>query len=125
MGQHFPQQLTSIERALKQEFDVLGLSYVMHQSLFGRFQPDFTFNKERLFVQADGDYWHSLPKQIKQDAAFDAAALQAGWTVLRFKGSVIKEDVHKCIQQVVALLKGTNQESPLAHVSGPTKPGSP
>ena len=89
-------KLTSIERALRDEFTRRELSFTMQAVVFGRFIPDFTFAAVRLFVQADGVYWHSLARQKQRDARFDAVAVAAGWTVIRFGELAINADVQAC-----------------------------
>lgn len=84
LRQHFPTKMTGIERLLHEEFVKLDLSFVMHKSMFGRWQPDFVFIDARLIVQADGDYWHSRPAAKINDSAFNKAAMLHGWTVWRF-----------------------------------------
>lgn len=105
LRQHFPTKMTGIEKLFRDAFAELGLNPIMHKTMFGRFQPDFVFVAERVIVQADGDYWHSRPRGIIQDARFDKAAKKANWTVLRFKGSEINRDLEACVEKVVAMLK--------------------
>lgn len=95
-----PTQMTSIERALAEEFDRRGLAYVMHKPLFGRYRPDFVFEDACLIVQADGDYWHKRGSQPHRDRRFNETAQDAGWTVLRFWEHQINKDAAACANAV-------------------------
>jgi very-short-patch-repair endonuclease len=100
LKQTFPRRLTSIERALRDAFLSRGFSFEMHRTMFERWQPDFVFEQAKLIVQADGEYWHSLPRTIEIDRRFNAAAKKAGWTVLRFEGAKIKNELAQCVDMV-------------------------
>lgn len=105
LKQKFPTRATSIELALRRAFDALGLRFEVNVRMFGRWSPDFVFKDSLLVVQADGDYWHSLPSALKRDAAFNAAAESRGWTVLRFAEHEIKADLAACVKRVLDHLK--------------------
>jgi len=104
LRQHIPRELTGIELLLRDELSRRGLAFEMHRPAFGRFLPDFTLDGAKLFVQADGDYWHSLPGNQASDQAFNEKARADGWVVLRFLGSEIKKDVTSCGQAVADFL---------------------
>jgi very-short-patch-repair endonuclease len=100
LKQKFPTRMTSIEQALHDAFAARTWVFEMHASLFGRWQPDFAFHDSRVIVQADGEYWHSRPGQPEKDAAFDAAATEAGWLVIRLPGKRIKRHLAECLAEV-------------------------
>lgn len=100
LRQKFPVRMTSIEQALYDEFTKRRLTFEMHRTMFGRWQPDFVFESARLIVQADGDYWHSRPGAKENDEAFNHAAEIAGWCVWRFSEKVIKQDTTACARSV-------------------------
>jgi very-short-patch-repair endonuclease len=70
----------------------------------GRFNIDLAIPSARIAIEADGRYWHALPKQIAADARKDAALTAAGWRVLRFGEDQINEDVASCVAVVLASL---------------------
>ena len=105
LRQKFPRRMTSIEKALYNEFVKHGLIFEMHKSMFNRWQPDFVFNEQRIIVQADGDYWHSFDSRKKSDAEFDRTAQADGWTVLRFTETKINNDLSACINIVLGLIQ--------------------
>ena len=53
------------------------------QHRIGKWVVDFCFVEERLVVEYDGEYWHSLPKAIVRDARKDSRLILDGYSVLR------------------------------------------
>jgi len=105
LRQVFPRGQTSIERSLETAFRAIGLARFLTQyPAFGRFQPDFTFPDRRLFVQADGTYWHSLPNNKRLDGEFERVAAQYCWRVLRFSDDEIQRDPLACAYTVARAL---------------------
>ncbi len=99
-----PTWSSSIERALEKSFLEESLDFEHNSSIFNCFRPDFVFRSKKLIVEADGDYWHSLPQKKKRDQQLDLRAYQEGWTVFHFTETRIKADLPSCISQVVAFL---------------------
>jgi very-short-patch-repair endonuclease len=96
-AQVFPKRHTAIERLLADQFRELQLTFVQHRRApFINHRPDFTFPDARLFVEADGFYWHNLTNVITRDLVFDLVADQNGWTVLRLSEFQIKQDAAAC-----------------------------
>lgn len=105
MKQRFPAEMTAIERILCDGFRKRRLTFEMHRPAFGRFQPDFTFEAVKLFVCADGDYWHSIASAMVRDYAFNARAISDGWTIIRFSEAVIRAQPEACIQAVAKFIR--------------------
>lgn len=105
-----PQKMTSIECLLHDEFKKRRLKFEMHKTMLGRFQPDFVFEDAWLIVQADGDYWHSLPDRIESDHAFNAAASSEGWSVWRFGEREIKMHAPACARAVARFARDRLKE---------------
>ena len=66
------------------------------------YKPDFLLTKYKVIVECDGDYWHS--KTVDADLIRQKELEGLGFTVLRFKGSEIRnnlKEVSKEIQRVV------------------------
>jgi DNA mismatch endonuclease, patch repair protein len=73
-------------------------------------KPDFAFMKERLAVFVDGDFWHGNPKRFRvpksnsaywtqkiagnrrRDRAANRALRRAGWQVVRFWESSLRQE---------------------------------
>jgi very-short-patch-repair endonuclease len=117
LRQVFPRSQTRIERNLEDAFRAIGLARFLTQwPAFDRFQPDFTFPDARLFVQADGTYWHSLPKNRRLDHEFERVAAEHGWMVLRFSEDQIRRDPNICAYMVsralaMSLLRAVSAEA--------------
>lgn len=80
---------TSIEKKLRKTLDKLNISYEQEYSLLTYF-IDFALKDEKIAIEADGDYWHSLEKVKKRDIKRDKELSDLGWKIIRIKGSVIR-----------------------------------
>jgi very-short-patch-repair endonuclease len=73
---------------------------------------DFAFHctRGKLNVEADGDLWHSNPRRIAEDNRRDNALETAGWRLLRFNTTQLREQMADyclpTIQEVVDDLGG-------------------
>ena len=99
---------TSIERKLQSELDKRKLKYEPHFVIGKRFEIDIAFPKKKLAVEADGDYWHSLPKQILADGRKNDYLKSIDWNIMRFTESEINDDVKSCADKIIAQLGGDN-----------------
>jgi very-short-patch-repair endonuclease/ribosomal protein S27AE len=95
---------SSIEVKIKNELDRRGLKYKSQYQICSWF-IDITFPEKKLAVEIDGDYWHSLPKQIQKDANKDHWLIRHHWKILRLKEHEIKANVNSCADRIEALLK--------------------
>lgn len=105
LRQKLPRKMTSIECLLRDEFRKRRLKFEMHKTMFERFQPDFVFEQAKLIVQADGDYWHGLPRGRTQDAAFNQMATGDGWSVWRFGEREIHMHAPACARAVARFVR--------------------
>lgn len=62
---------------------------------------DFAFPHLKIALEADGEAFHSSPKQIEHDNERDARLAQLGWTVLRFTDSEIEDQAERVMSTVV------------------------
>jgi very-short-patch-repair endonuclease len=62
---------------------------------------DFAFPQLKIGVEADGEIFHSAPKQVAHDKERDMKLAQQGWTVLRFTDTEIEKRSQQVIQQVI------------------------
>jgi len=62
---------------------------------------DFAFPHLKIALEADGEAFHSSPKQIDHDKERDTKLAQLGWTVLRFKDSEIEDQAERVMSTVV------------------------
>lgn len=108
-----PTKLTGIEIKLRDGFTALKLDFVMHVTLFSRWQPDFVFEEAKLIVQADGDYWHGKEVTQERDARFNAQASAAGWTIWRFSEEAINTNTKGCVKAVAKFVRSAQATLPL------------
>lgn len=94
---------TDIERMLAMELARLGVRFQMHVSI-GRYVVDFLVTDQRVVVEADGDYWHSLAQNRERDQDKNDDLVADGYQLHRFKGTEIREDVARCAAQVANAL---------------------
>jgi DNA mismatch endonuclease (patch repair protein) len=93
-----------------------GLPWERQLLLLNRWTVDAAIPPLRLVLQADGDYWHGLLPQYRQDprvagnvandARQDEALTGAGWTVLRFWERDLIADLPSCTVRLRAAVAG-------------------
>lgn len=96
---------TSIELAMMKALDAAFIEYRFQVPVPGkngrtRCICDFMIPDASLVIECDGDYWHSLEKMKKSDKRKTRYLKQKGYTVLRFSGTMIREDMEGCIRKV-------------------------
>lgn len=94
---------TSIEEALIAELEQRDIEYEFQYSL-GKWVLDFAFPQQHIAVEADGVYWHSLPKAVEKDKRKEADLRSRGWKLLRFDGDMIRDSVSDCVDRVTDCL---------------------
>lgn len=98
-----PRSNTTIEIALGRELEALGIPFKTQWRL-KRWRADFAYPNFRLYVQADGDYFHRLPRNVERDRRFNEMAIAEGWRVIRFWEHEIRADAKDCATKVAELL---------------------
>ena len=83
---------TSIEILVRDELRRRRLYFRAHVVVVGCC-PDFVSKKYKIAIFCDGKYWHSLPVVKARDRWANKQLARAGWVVLRFTESEIKQDV--------------------------------
>lgn len=91
---------TSIERIMMAALNDAGIAYEFQFAVGEKFLCDFAFPDHMLIVECDGEYWHSTPRQKRQDASKDAYLQACGYIVMRFSGTQIRENIHACIDSI-------------------------
>lgn len=100
--------VSSIEIAVKEVLEGLGETY-HHQHRIGRFLVDFYLPGRNLVIEADGDYWHSLEKNKKNDIKKDQYMKEAQINLARLKESEIRSSCSDLVRATLAqfpLVKG-------------------
>lgn len=116
---------SSLKNALRAELDRRGLkTYTSNdKSVFGK--PDFVFSARKVAVFCDSEFWHGynweyakseivsnhhfwipkIEKNIARDMEVTDKLQSDGWTVLRFWGKRIENDIVGCADEVENLLR--------------------
>ena len=110
---------TSIELSLRKALWASGIRYRKnYKTLPGT--PDIAITKYHIAVFCDGDFWHGkdwaskktsiksnqdywidkIEHNIKRDIKTDQALHSLGWTVARFWGTDICEDLTGCVEDI-------------------------
>lgn len=116
---------TALEIAFRDELDRRGLTTYRRndKTIFGK--PDFVFAARKIAVFCDSEFWHGynwktakdeiksnhdfwipkIEKNIARDKEVNDKLKSDGWTVLRFWGKQIKNDVISCVDKVENILR--------------------
>lgn len=86
---------TSIEVKLYNELKKRGLLFETQKLINGRFIVDAYIPSLNLVIEADGDYWHSLPKTVGKDKAENAYLTKCGYKLLRLPEHEINDGSFK------------------------------
>jgi len=62
---------------------------------------DFAFPHLKIAIEADGETFHSSPKQLAHDKERDMKLAQVGWTVLRFTDSEIEDQSERVMSTIL------------------------
>lgn len=115
---------SKIEILLRKELWKRGLRYRKNvNSIFGK--PDIVFIGKKIAVFVDSEFWHGynweekkseiksnrefwikkIERNIERDKEVNKHLKDKGWTVLRFWGKEIKQDVSACADQIETVFK--------------------
>ena len=111
---------TKPELMLRQELWHLGYRYRLNiRKLPG--SPDIVFKKHRLAIFVDGEFWHGkdwesrkgkiksntqfwhqkIERNMERDKEAKAKLEAAGWQVLRFWSEDVKNELERCVAEIV------------------------
>jgi hypothetical protein len=83
----------------------IGWLYCQREALHYRLDFAIVTNRRSIAIEVDGHDFHERTKeQAAHDKSRDRALVAAGWQVLRFTGSEVWRDAHRCISEVQELL---------------------
>lgn len=121
----FPKQVnTKIEKDIRNELlergYIEGIDFIHQFKFMDKFMCDFCFPKQKIIIEAYGDFWHANPKKyfgkklhahqikgINRDKSKEAYIKKAdnnSWTYLYFWESDIKENLAKCVDKIEEFL---------------------
>lgn len=86
---------TSIEKKVYKELKVRGLLFETQKLINGKFLVDAYIPSLNLIIEADGEYWHSLPKTINRDKSKNAYLKACGYNLLRLSETEINNGSFK------------------------------
>lgn len=109
---------TNIEMKLGKAIWSKGLRYRKHcKDVFGH--PDFCFRKKKVAIFCDSEFWHGkkflegerfktnidfwetkIKRNIERDFEVNERLKSEGWTILRFWGSEIKNNVDIVVEKI-------------------------
>jgi very-short-patch-repair endonuclease len=87
---------TSIEVAVESTLKVFGFNFEQAKPI-NRYIVDFLLPDHSIVIEADGDYWHSLPDAIERDKKRDQVLTSLGYQVVRIREKNIRENVWEAV----------------------------
>ena len=97
-----PRKNTSIECLIAAELKINSIPFDAHQLVEGVSNVDFLL-PNKIIIQCDGDYWHSIPKVRARDKRQDESYKTKGYRVIRFTETNIRKSPAACMEAVRAL----------------------
>ena len=104
---------TSIEKKVYDELKKRGLLFEKQKLINGHFLVDAYIPVFNLIIEADGDYWHSLPRVIKRDKSKNAYLKKCGFNLLRLTETEINNGRFNA--RIDALYKRNREAAPEAN----------
>jgi DNA mismatch endonuclease (patch repair protein) len=95
----YPKTDTSIEQLLEAQIRLKQLP-LRHNKRILNMVPDFSNEQYRIAVYADGDYWHTLPKNVERDRKQEEILEQNGYKIMRFWEHEIKSNPQQCAEAI-------------------------
>ena len=73
---------------------------------YSEFWHGYDWERQRAAIKSNRDFWiPKIERHIERDKKVNEALKAEGWTVLRFWGNEIKNNVEQCADLVIAALK--------------------
>ena len=107
-----PIKFTFPDYAADDRFWELIVPQVSVSTPAGKFRVDFAIldRTSRIAIELDGHDFHERTKeQAQRDKARDRALTKAGWLVIRFTGSEVFADAHRCVDEALALSRSRRE----------------
>lgn len=116
---------TKVEILLRKALWRKGIRYRKNYKMLPG-TPDIAITKYRIAVFVDGDFWHAkgheknpgeqvatnktfwvakLKRNVERDKYVNELLLEQGWLVLRFWESDVKNNLEKCVDEVMGYIK--------------------
>lgn len=115
---------SKIENRLAKSLFALGYRYRKNdKKVFGK--PDITFKRYRIAIFCDSEFWHGkdwetqrleiksnkdfwynkIESNINRDKLVNCKLKESGWTVIRFWGKEIENNLDFCVKSIIATIK--------------------
>lgn len=91
---------TVIERLVREELERLGIEFEQEKPM-GRYVIDFYLPHQKIAIEADGNYWHSLEKAKDTAKRKNKYLDSRGIKVFRLKEDEIKQDVAAIVASIL------------------------
>ena len=121
---------TSIEVSLRKALWHAGIRYRKNYSKLPG-TPDIAITKHRIAIFCDGEFWHGkdwekkkstiksnreywikkIERNISRDNETRMSLQNREWTVVRFWGSEIRDDLEGCVEEIEELIFQANLET--------------
>ena len=99
-----------------------GIDFIHQYNFMNKFMCDFCFPKQKVVIEAYGDFWHANPKKYpkgsllhphqikgkridKSKEAYITKVDNNSWTYLALWETDIKKNVDECVQKIEEALK--------------------
>jgi very-short-patch-repair endonuclease len=102
---HAQSRVSKAEESFAEDLRRRGMAFDV-QVQVRSFVVDVIFEEEKVVVEFDGDYWHSLPRTAAKDRRKDAALLEEGYQVVRVKQSAYEQNPEEQVQRIADALNG-------------------
>jgi very-short-patch-repair endonuclease len=98
-------ELTNIEKLLLDRLALEGIAVEPQYPVHSGHVIDFAILPNRIAIETDGERWHSSSKAKKRDRFKNYQLQRLGWTVLRFTGKQIENDMDSVILRIKEVMK--------------------
>jgi very-short-patch-repair endonuclease len=100
-----------IEKKFASRCKTMGLKVEAEQRV-GRYRPDFIVRDQKLAIELDGHDTHASVEDRIRDGQRQRYLQRLGWTVLRFTGREIQQDVEACVAEVMDFVSALGTPTP-------------
>lgn len=95
---------TDIEQILSALLVSLNIDFESQKPI-GPFVCDFYIPSHHLVIEADGEYWHSLPENMQRDKRKNYLLCERGYKLLRLSGEEIRNSPERCTKRIRQAIK--------------------
>lgn len=103
---------SSLERIVADLLAEIGVIFESQKGI-GPYACDFFIPSANLVIEADGEYWHSLPANKVRDRRKTTFLLNNGYQLLRLPERTVRSNSAWCKKQILNALKPGAWQSPL------------